>query len=713
MENASGRVQTYPPGWIDRGSVQFALVAAVAVTTLFVRLGVETMDEHESKAALAARGMLRDRPDEWVVAGPGGAPMAEEDIPPRTPLNRWLVPVNNGLPRLVKTPLPYWLMAAAGKLTGGVSEWSARAPSAVSAVLCALVVLALGRRMFGPRPALWGALVFLTSVGVQKWGRNARPEMVLCLCITAAMGCFYMGLSATRRRDRAAWMLAFWAAMGLANLAKEFVPLLMAVPLLIFLCYERARAMGREDVFEDHALCRWWLRRRRPGGLGRWRVGRGVRRGLDAVIRRPLALCLVYLLAGVLVGIAFQAVRQGLGFGSVELGLAVTGLLLLAPIAWYGLLTRVWRGIWPLLPTAIPGVILMLAAFLPWMWYMQKLFGGAGDIFAEQVTERAAGEGGWGVEGPWYYVLPLLTLILPWLGLLPGALAAPWLKAFADRRRELMYLLLWSAGLIAVLTASAGKREHYILPALGAVSLLMGFVADDVFRRRRWAPAVLGRIVGVSYGAASVAGVATMAGLWVVARHYGSDISALVDQGADISRTLLHLRFPIRWLHMLVVTAVAALPALLAARASLLRPPATFPLLLAAGIALYVGIHVGGRYWDDRAPVAEFARLAKARVGAETQIASWGDPQAKVVYYFGRNIHSVTWERARLVRQYGPEEGTDLWQRWLANPQEIQWMFSYGSQTDKTGEYGFRVDTRVQGQQKQQTVFVLSGREGR
>ena len=678
MEKLSNSDGPARPAWIDRGVVPYLLVAAVSAATMFVQLGTPTLDDHESKAALAARAMIRD--GEWLVAGPKGAPMAPEEIPPQTTLNRWLVPVNNGLPRLVKTPMPYWVMAGTGKLLGRVSEWAARAQSAVSAVLCALVVLALGRRMFGPRPALWGALLFATCVGCQKWGRNARPEMILCLCITVAMACFYMGLSVKRRRDRAVWMLAFWASMGLANLAKQFLPLLMSVPLLIFICYEQARLSGRDE---------------------------------DGM-RKRLAQCLIFLAVAVLMGIGFQAIRQKAGFGSVKLGLAVAGLLVLAPIAWYAVVTRGWRGIRPLLPTAIPGAILMFAAFLPWMWYMRELFSGAGAVFSEQVAERAVGSAKWAVQPPYYYILPLITLTLPWLGLLPGALASCWLKAYSARRRELVYLTLWSLGLIAMVTVSAGKREHYILPMLPAICLLMGFVADDVFARHRYFSPRIGRALGIAYGLGPLFGVVIVAVLWWAARTYGADIARRAAEAAELSRSLLRLRDPARWAHMLIVTAATAIPgvaALIACRRR--RLPVAWPLIVASSVVLLVGYHLGGRYWDDRAPAAEFARLAAERVGADTRIASWGDPQAKIVFYFDRNIPSVIWRRRWLIRQYGQEDGVARWNRWLADAEQIRWMFSYHKQTAKIGKHGFEVDLTVRSRQKKPVVYTLSVRAGR
>ena len=126
-------------------------------------------------------------------------------------MNHWTVPVLNGRPRLKKTPLPYWCVALTARARGAVAraeatvdEWIARTPSALAAVALCLVTLALGRRILSARAALLGAMMLAASGGFQKWGRSARPEMLLCLFVTLAMACFYLGLEATTRRRRTA-----------------------------------------------------------------------------------------------------------------------------------------------------------------------------------------------------------------------------------------------------------------------------------------------------------------------------------------------------------------------------------------------------------------------------------------------------------------------------------------------------------------------------
>src|SRR5687767_6234026 len=77
--------------------------------------------------------------------------------------NDWVVPVFNGQLRSQKPALLYWLMMATYGVFG-VNEWSARLPSALMGMGTVLVTYAMGRRLFSPTAALWGAIVLATSL---------------------------------------------------------------------------------------------------------------------------------------------------------------------------------------------------------------------------------------------------------------------------------------------------------------------------------------------------------------------------------------------------------------------------------------------------------------------------------------------------------------------------------------------------------------------
>jgi 4-amino-4-deoxy-L-arabinose transferase-like glycosyltransferase len=74
-------------------------------------------------------------------------------------------------------------------------------------------------------------------------------------------------------------------------------------------------------------------------------------------------------------------------------------------------------------------------------------------------------------QPPWYYVEILPIQLLPWGGLLPGALLLAW----KDRReRSARLLLVWALFVVLLFSISTEKRDLYVLPAYPAFALLFG-----------------------------------------------------------------------------------------------------------------------------------------------------------------------------------------------------------------------------------------------
>jgi 4-amino-4-deoxy-L-arabinose transferase-like glycosyltransferase len=162
----------------------------------------------------------------------------------------WIVPTFNAELRTHKPVLLYWLIMSAYSALG-VSEFSARLPSALCAIGTCLMTLALGRRLFPSNTALMGALALATSVMFVVAGRAATPDSVLIFCITGAMAVYVCGTFLPR--DSAAsstgdeplrlrveghyfpqdwkWQTALYAMMGLAVLAKG--PVGLVVPTAV------------------------------------------------------------------------------------------------------------------------------------------------------------------------------------------------------------------------------------------------------------------------------------------------------------------------------------------------------------------------------------------------------------------------------------------------------------------------------------------------
>lgn len=180
-------------------------LAALLGALFFFRLGDDLpFRTHEALLAVSARNMVLDRP---VQLADGSRP------------SPYLVPNFNDEPRLRKTPLPYWMAAGAAQLTGRLDEWSARLPSALSALGTVLILTVLLGRWCDRRTAFLGGAALATSVGFLILARSAMADMPLTLFITASLAALWMGVEAGGRR-RFAWFTLAGAAAGLAVLAK-------------------------------------------------------------------------------------------------------------------------------------------------------------------------------------------------------------------------------------------------------------------------------------------------------------------------------------------------------------------------------------------------------------------------------------------------------------------------------------------------------------
>ena len=163
----------------------------------------------------------------------------------------WVTPRLWGTPWFEKPVLYYWAAGISMRIFG-VSEFAARLPSALAALLAVVAVAWTALRSFGVRAAWFSLLMLPTSVAMIGFARAASPDMLFAGLLTAAMAVaaeilqkprpgpilriafgFFLG-AAVLAKGPAAVILAGGATLAWAALAREWrAPFRFLHPLII------------------------------------------------------------------------------------------------------------------------------------------------------------------------------------------------------------------------------------------------------------------------------------------------------------------------------------------------------------------------------------------------------------------------------------------------------------------------------------------------
>lgn len=163
--------------------------------------------------------------------------------------HQWLLPTNDGIPRLQKEPLLYWLIIGSYKLFG-VNTAAARLPNAIAIVFSVALTFLIGERLGGYWRGFLAGLIYLCSAGSFLLGRIVMPEPIFSAFIAGAIFCGIGGYQ--RRKFRQAWFTGFWICSALACLTKSLHGLVYpaAIFFLLAIFYREARIRFR-------SLLRW------------------------------------------------------------------------------------------------------------------------------------------------------------------------------------------------------------------------------------------------------------------------------------------------------------------------------------------------------------------------------------------------------------------------------------------------------------------------
>lgn len=128
----------------------------------------------------------------------------------------WILPINNGDEIAFKPPFLHWAIAAISTITGGITEYTSRIPSALSTMVMLLAgFLFYARRRNGEVAFLMG-LITLTNFEVHRAAYACRVDMLLSALIVLSLYALYRWIE----RDMKGIPWLAWALMAGAALTK-------------------------------------------------------------------------------------------------------------------------------------------------------------------------------------------------------------------------------------------------------------------------------------------------------------------------------------------------------------------------------------------------------------------------------------------------------------------------------------------------------------
>lgn len=375
----------------------------------------------------------------------------------------WVVPTFNATLRTHKPVLVYWCMMLSYSVLG-VSEFSARLPSAICAIGTALCTWHMGRRLFSQQAGVWAAIALVSTLMFCVAGRAATPDSVFIFATTLSAAIYVAGTF--RRRYEG---------------APPDAPPLLVTP--------------------GHYFPQHW-----PTATAMYAA-----MGLAVLAKGPVGL----VLPTAVIGMFLLIMRLPAETAPLKLTLGRFVVKLLRPFEPLHFLKTCWY------MRPLTAIFAAAAIAVPWYWAVglategEFLRGFLWEHNVGRATRPMEGHGG----AIFFYPIAILLGFFPW-----SVFAVPVIldTAVQTRRREnlnaaFVFAACWVSVYVIAFSIARTKLPSYITPCYPAIALLVGSYID---RWSRDAFVVARTFVPISFGVLAICGAGFAVAAPIVAKKY-------------------------------------------------------------------------------------------------------------------------------------------------------------------------------------------------
>jgi 4-amino-4-deoxy-L-arabinose transferase-like glycosyltransferase len=481
--------------------------------------------------------------------------------------DNWVFPTMNGQPRLNKTPLQYWLVASVSFITGQVDAFTARFPSAVLGFLSALCIFLYVKKWLGFRASLICAAVWITTMCFTRFSRNARPEMGLAFFVLVCYLTFWDAIHSSTRKNQLIAMFIFWISLSLGMLQKGPAPMAYVfVPLFVYFV------------------------------------------GVSISNRKSLILWMI----------VFWIC---LGTAVLENNIIVRAIVAIPLLSLVGLVAyRRWKTIMKLLPMI--GPVLFLLILLPWPLFIGHRIHWDLGVWQREYVDRLSGDYDKGNYPIYFYFLMMFKFLTPWVAFIPMALMSPFYRIWKNKQPLMIYLWVCFVATFIFLTIDQGKRQHYILPVMPVMAILIGILLEDMIFQRK---AFSGKFASE------------------VLRYH----AIFMGGGAIVGTGVVLFMFPAFGLRTAILSVFALFLIGVVVRLLRRRQPAFATSLIFVGIIVFSLLSRGFfmQDFDEDLDARDFALEIKKRVPASESLSAYRHVSSRFVQYYGKMVPVVDDEK--------------------------------------------------------------------